>query len=267
MIHGTHTAAAAPRLDPGSNFGRYQTSEFGSWASRDRLIPAEDLLISRFLDPAGATVDAGTGGGCIALDLQRRGFRRVAGFDFVPDLVARARQRDASRAIDFTVQDATALEYEDGAFEQAIYLQQLLCFIEDEGQRWRALREAHRILAPGGTALFSFLCLEARLKKPALRAYVAYLSTLRRVIHRDVPVQLQPWLRKGRRISPDALLDRGARVYWYRLREASELLECAGFEVVAAGSTGQLQQGTMFADHRHLDEHNVDGMAYFVCRR
>jgi SAM-dependent methyltransferase len=219
----------------------YEHEVFDTWASRTAaLTGSEEMLVDRFLESDAATLEAGTGGGRILFDLQRRGFRDLHGFDFVPGFIDVARSRDASRSIDFSVQDAVQLGYPDGTFDQAIYLQQVVCFIERAADRMRAMGEARRVLRPGGRALFSFLCYEARTKHPLYGAFNRYLGLLRRFHHRGVSLQYQPWLKTHTKPNLGALADRGPYVYWYRLEEALGELDRVGFEIDWAGVRGML---------------------------
>jgi ubiquinone/menaquinone biosynthesis C-methylase UbiE len=97
----------------------------------------------------------------------------------VPEFIEQAKLREASQIISFEVQDATDLIYEISGCEQIIYLQKIVIFIEKQEKRLKAFREAYRILKNGGTALFSFLSLESRIKSLFV-VYLAYLSMLRR---------------------------------------------------------------------------------------
>jgi ubiquinone/menaquinone biosynthesis C-methylase UbiE len=110
-------------------------------------------------------MEAGTGVGRILFAMQDLGFSSLVGFDYIPDLIEQARKRDSARSIRFEVQDAISLNYEDASFDQIFYSQQILCLIEKESPRLSALREAYRILRPGGTALLSFLSFEAKEQK------------------------------------------------------------------------------------------------------
>jgi SAM-dependent methyltransferase len=240
---------------------------FGSWASRTGLTETESALIDRFLDRDRSTLEGGTGAGRILFSLHERGFGDLHGFDMVPRLVDVAKGRDRAHAIDFTVQDAVALDYPVARFEQAIYLQQVLCFIEDSGDRFRAMREASRVLQPGGTALFSFLCYECRLKRPLYRAFARYLRVQRLVRHRDVGPQYQPWLKAGDKPHLGALVDRGPYVYWYRVNEALDALARAGFRITWVGSTAQVASGAWERDLQRLDRPTLDGMLYVACRK
>jgi SAM-dependent methyltransferase len=150
-------------------------------------------------------------------------------------LIAAARAADTAGAITFDVADATSLPYQDGSFGQALYLQQVICTIEDPAGREAALREASRVLRPGGRALFSFVCLESRLASPAQRAYVAYLRAVRTLRRSRRPLQSMPRLRLSGRFDLGSLRDDGPYNWWYRAEEAEADLIAAGFVVEAIG--------------------------------
>ena len=213
----------------------FREVEASYWATAEGLKDEERELIARFLDPALPTLDAGTGGGRIPRALAARGFEDLTGFDFAPELVAAARAADPSGNARYDVADATALPYPDASFGQALYLQQVVCTIDDERGRNAALAEACRVLRPGGVALFAFVCLESRLRSPAQRAYVAYLRTVRQLRRDPRPVQSMPRLRLRGRPTPGALRDAGPYNWWYRRAEAERALAAAGFEVEAIG--------------------------------
>lgn len=219
----------------------YEREVFDSWASRTGLTDVEEQLVTRFLKRDRSTLEAGTGGGRILHELARRGFHDLHGFDYVPGFIDVARSRDASRSIDFSVQDAVDLDYPDGRFEQALYVQQVLCFIEDPADRVRAMEEAFRVLQPGATALFSFLCFESRTSNPLYAAFTRYLRLQRRFRRRRVSAQYQPWLKADeRRPNLGALADRRPYVYWYTLEEALDALDRVGFDITWAAVHGML---------------------------
>ena len=213
----------------------FREVELDYWAEAEGLKEEERALIARHLDPALPTLDAGTGGGRIPRALAAQGFRDLTGFDFAPELIAAARAADTEDAVTFDVADATALPYDDARFGQALYLQQVICTIDDAAGREAALREAARVLHPGGRALFSFVCLESRLASPAQRAYVTYLRAFRTLRRDRRPLQSMPRLRQSGRFDAGALRDRGPYNWWYRAAEAEADLAAAGFAVEAIG--------------------------------
>lgn len=245
----------------------YSTVEFNSWAYRSGLITAERFLIENYLHKEGKTLEAGTAGGKILFEMKAMGFRSLHGFDFVPEFIEQARNRDITSSINFEVGDAVSLNYDDSSFDQIIYLQQIICCIDDEAARLKALKEARRILKTEGTALFSFLSYEARSKSATYRSYMSYLSLLRKLISSNRAIQYLPWLKLGGRFNFGALLDRGPYVYWYRLEEIYEILSEIGFRVIGIASTRQINEGRMCQSLEALAGEPKEGMLYFVCKK
>ena len=244
----------------------YSTIEFDRWAYRDSLIPAEKYLTQKYLDKDGKTLEAGTGGGKILFGMQKLGFTSLYGFDFIPEFIEQAKKKDAAHSIDFEVQNAANLNYSDNFFDQVIYLQQMLCFIEDKPTALKAVQEAHRILKPGGIALFSFLCFDTR-KKSRLSLYMAYIGVFRKLARSDREIQCLPWLKLGGKANYRALIDRGPRVYWYKIDEACRVLEDVGFHIVDVGTNRQIAEKKMCDSYKTLMDVQIDGMLYVVCKK
>lgn len=245
----------------------FRSRELDYWARADGLKDEEAALIDRWLDPSLPTLDAGTGGGRIPRALAESGFQRLTGFDFTPELIAAARSMPGAEGITFDVADATALPYENDAFAQATYLQQVICTIDDADGRDAALAEAARVLKPGGTALFSFVCWESRQASRAQRAYVAYLAFWRRAKRDPRPLQSMPRLRRSGRADPGAFRDRGPFNWWYRAREAQAALKAAGFDVAAIGFGGDAARGALSASAAEALDRGARGTLYAVCRK
>lgn len=245
----------------------FRTVEREYWTEAAGLKPDERALIERYLDRDAATLEAGAGGGRILAEMRRLGFASLAGFDFVPELVAEARRADPSGEIRFDVEDARALGYPDASFDQVVYLQQLLSSIESAADRRTVAAEARRVLRPGGVALFSVLPFDVRRRSVLMRPYLGYLRLLRRVRGSDRPDQLLPRMRMRGRPTPAALRDAGPHVYWYRAEEVERELTGAGFEVTAIGTTPQVLADAMRPSADDLDGQRLEGTLYIVCRR
>lgn len=249
------------------NRSLYKTILFPFWAQKKGLIREERFLIERFLDPRARTLDAGTGGGRIALEMAAMGFADLHAFDYIPEFVRVARQRDVNGKLQLSVQDACRLCYPSDQFRQATYLQQVLCFIETAEGRTQAVREAFRVLQPGGVALFSFLSFDVRRRSAGYRAFLAYLRLVRMVSRSKRSIQYMPWLRLGGFNWP-SLVDAGPYVYWYWHREVVALLQSVGFCVKALGTSSQIARDKLCSSLEELErERTIAGMLYLVCSK
>jgi SAM-dependent methyltransferase len=137
---------------------------------------AEDALELGHLVPGERVLDVATGPGTLALAAARTG-ARVSAIDFSPQMIdeLRARRRrDEVPEIDARVADATALPYEDGAFD-AVFSMFALNLIAD---RAAAFREIHRVLRPGGRAVVG---------TPSSLEKTAAFPVIREVVGRVLP--------------------------------------------------------------------------------
>lgn len=245
----------------------YSTLEFDPWVDRQGLNSDEHFLITRYLDPARRTLEAGTGGGRILFEMQKLSFSDLHGFDFVPAFIEACRRRDTAGQIRFDVRDATQLDYESDSFDQILYLQQIVCLLEGPEARVKTVREAHRILKPGGTALFSFLSYEVRSRQPMYAAMLAWLRMVRWMRRSDHTLQTLPWLKLGGNFNWKALRDEPPYVYWYRAEEAGRLLADNGFQIVGIGSTRQIETGRLPGSATELAGQPLRGTLYAVCTK
>ncbi len=117
---------------------------------------AHYLIEHADLRPGSRVLDVATGTGLVAAVAARivgpEG--RVTGIDIAEGMLAKARQRAASQdaaPIVFRVADAENLDFPDNAFDTVLCASGLF-FMPDIS---RALQEAYRVLAPGGTCWFT----------------------------------------------------------------------------------------------------------------
>jgi SAM-dependent methyltransferase len=254
-------------LSSNTNKDLYSGVEFATWLDRQTLFPEETYLIQKYLQPNLKTVEAGTNGGRILLNMQEMGFNNLAGFDHVPELIERAIDRDPQRQIDFQVRDAIALSYPDNSFDQIIYLQQIICLIESAADRFKAIQEAYRILTTGGTGLFSFLSFESRSAKFVYASYLTYLRIIRKLRGDNRSIQNLPWLTLGGKFNPQSIVDRPPYTYWYRVSEIYNILQSVGFEIVAIGTDPQISADRMNTTDLQLLAAQISGMLYIVVKK
>ena len=106
---------------------------------------------TRPIGPSDRVLDLGCGTGIVARVLRERlgGAARITGLDAAPPMIAMA--KSVAPELDFHEGNAMALPFADHAFD-LVLSQQMLQFVPD---RAMALREARRVLAPGGRLLVS----------------------------------------------------------------------------------------------------------------
>jgi SAM-dependent methyltransferase len=243
----------------------FRESEFNLWAQRAKLDSGERYMISRYLNPEKITLEAGAGGGRILLAMQSMGFNQLNGFDFLPEFIEVARQRDQSGKINYQVQDGRNLNYPNNSFDQLIYLQQLVSLISDKNDRQKMISEAYRVLKPGGLMIVNALCIRSR--RGLYNLLLFWLKCLRVILNKNLSIQNQPWLRLKGKPNFRALLDFGPYIYWFGESEAVELFKSAGFVIEALGSDAQIKNQGLFTTLSVPANEPFSGSLYLVCRK
>lgn len=123
---------------------------------REGLNAVESRLLRAHLAPGARVLDLGAGTGREALGAAAQGLR-VTAFDIVPAMVRSGRGAAAARALPvrWLVSDAAALPFGDGRFDGALLLAQFLEHFHGRAVRRAVLREAARVVRPGGVLLLS----------------------------------------------------------------------------------------------------------------
>lgn len=86
--------------------------------------------------------------------LRRKDMPAITGMDYSESMLAGARKRFAAyKNVEIRQQDVTQLTASDGAFQSVNIANSLHCFVDVDA----ALREVHRVLAPGGSLAVNVL--------------------------------------------------------------------------------------------------------------
>jgi len=136
------------------DYAAIKTRQQATWAAGDYgvigatlAIVAESLCEALDLAAGEAVLDVAAGTANAALAAARR-FCRVTATDYVPDLLARGRQRAAAEglALEFREADAEALPYPDGSFDATLSTFGVM-FAPDQA---KSAAELLRVTRPGG---------------------------------------------------------------------------------------------------------------------
>jgi ubiquinone/menaquinone biosynthesis C-methylase UbiE len=129
------------------------------WYSRIRDRDPQHLAVCRQVSEAlpsgGRILEVAPGPGYLAIELARLGKYQVVGLDISQSFVeiARGKAREAGVTVDLRHGNASEMPLESDAFDFVVCVAAFKNFTEPV----EALREMHRVLAPGGVALISDL--------------------------------------------------------------------------------------------------------------
>lgn len=102
-------------------------------------------MMARVLSPDMVALEVATGTGLIAVNVAAH-VRHMEAVDFAPNMIARAKKKIALDNLRFSVEDATALSFEDNAFDAVIISNALHVMPDPAG----VLSEISRVLKPSG---------------------------------------------------------------------------------------------------------------------
>lgn len=142
-------------MSDGVDFAAATQAQQRTWSDGDFAIvaglvnfAAEDLVEALEIVPDERVLDVACGSGNAALAAARRAWGNTVGCDFVPELLARARERAATERLDaeFVEADAQQLPFGDASFDVVTSVFGVM-FAPDQQ---RAADELLRVTRPGG---------------------------------------------------------------------------------------------------------------------
>jgi SAM-dependent methyltransferase len=136
--------------------GEDQAMELAAGGEFDVIgVLERELLIQFGLPRDGYVVDVGCGSGRLARPLSEYLTGRYLGTDVVPELVAYARRLVSKPNWRFEVVDGLTIPEEDGQADMVCFFSIFTHLLHEESYTY--LREAKRVVRPGGKVIFSFL--------------------------------------------------------------------------------------------------------------
>jgi SAM-dependent methyltransferase len=141
---------ALRRQDPGTAMELAVGGEFRAIGVLER-----QLLIQYGLAPTGCLVDVGCGSGRLALPLSQYLKGRYLGTDVVPELLDHARRAVNRPDWRFELVKSITIPERDGQADMVCFFSVITHLLHE--QSYTYLREAARVLKPGGRIVISFL--------------------------------------------------------------------------------------------------------------
>jgi ubiquinone/menaquinone biosynthesis C-methylase UbiE len=181
-------------------------------------------IFERYLPPSGRLLDVGGGPGTHAAHLAEQGFD-VLLLDPIDKHLQAARQRAATSeqgTFEVGQGDARELAVPDRSFD-IVLLMGPLYHLVDAGEREQALREAHRVLRPGGALLAEIIC---------RHAWVLDATVRDRLSEPDIWDVFTRNIETGLSQDPVALSEGAFWAYFHRPEELRSELSEAGFTEV-----------------------------------
>lgn len=121
------------------------------------LWESEKIVFEKYFAKDCKLLELGCGAGRIAHGLFARGFSKLTSSDFSPKMIEFAKEiaSDCNDEIDYQVQDATSLTFQNEIFEGAIFGFNGLMQIPTRKNRRLAMSEIYRVLKPNSYFIFT----------------------------------------------------------------------------------------------------------------
>lgn len=124
---------------------------------------SEEILIESFIGKRDIHIlDAACGTGRISFNLYKKGYRRLAAYDFSNSMINACINKAEKNqiSINFSVADSRNLPYSDEQFGACIYAFNGIMNIPQRGMRAKAFSEISRVLKPGSIFIFDAFCMQ-----------------------------------------------------------------------------------------------------------
>ncbi|RLJ06777.1 MAG: class I SAM-dependent methyltransferase [Candidatus Aenigmatarchaeota archaeon] len=124
--------------------------------TRKGLWKSEKKLFKKYFKKGSVVLDIGCGSGRTSFGLAKMGFK-VTGIDITPAMIKTAKRlsKEFNIKIDFLIGDAVQLCFKNESFNCALFSFNGWDQIPGKENRLKALKEAYRVIRPGGFFIFT----------------------------------------------------------------------------------------------------------------
>ena len=216
-----------------------QPEELEEWTNivAEGLTLYEERYIKKYINKKGKLLDIGCGGGREGIALASDGYD-VFGIDLVVPMVVNARKtaEKMNQKLRYSAMNALSLGFKNNTFNGLLMLGQVLAFIPLRENRITALKEAYRVLKPGGKILLTTHSRNSHLK---YRIYFFVKDHLRRILKHFGLNTLEPGDRFATTVG-NAKSKGKHYLHMYSMAETFEDLTAAGFKVLHCNSRKEI---------------------------
>lgn len=216
-----------------------QPEELDEWSNivEEGLALHEEKYIKKYIDKKGKLLDIGCGGGREGIALAENGYE-VFGIDLVLPMVVNARKTSEKmqHRLEYAAMNALSLGFHNNTFNGVLMLGQVLAFIPRRINRITALKEAFRVLKPGGKIILTTHSRNSHMK---YRIYFLVKDNIRRILKWLGFNTLEPGDRFATTVG-NAKSKGKHYLHMYSMEETFEDLISAGFRVLKCNSREEI---------------------------
>lgn len=229
-----------------------QPEELAEWSRivEEGLAPHEAKYINKYIYSEGLILNIGCGGGREAIALAQKGYQ-VVGIDLTYPMVwnAQFNAKKKSLKIDFSAMNAFSMGFCNNSFKAVLMLGQVLTFIPFRKNRIKALKEVHRVLAPGGMLILTTHSRNSNIKYQLYFSVFNFIRKLKKMVGLNC---LEPGDRFAKTVGK-AKSNGKHYLHMYSMEETFEDLSASGFKILSCHSRKEIIEKQEKPEEREKD--------------
>jgi len=159
---------------------QYETTDFNRILKMtdNGLDDIEEYFVDKYLNSLEPTLEIGTGTGRIAFGLEnQKDFKNISAIDFVEKFIEATKEKtdSVSSKIKFETGNAIDLSFPNDSFLNVISYGVLISHFPRREDRIKSLKEAYRVLKPGGILLINALNITAMSQRMLLKYFMSII--------------------------------------------------------------------------------------------
>ena len=229
-----------------------QPEELKEWTNvvAEGLTLYEEKYINQYIGSQKKILDIGCGGGREGIALASNG-HKIFGIDLVQPMVVNAHKNAKKMGLnlEYSTMNALSLGFQNNSFEGVLMLGQVLAFIPFRKNRIKALKEAYRVLKPGGKLVLTTHSRNSHIK---YRLYFLLMDHIRKFFRLIGFNTLESGDRFATTVG-NAKSKGKHYLHMYSMKEAFQDLQLAGFSILKCNSRMEIINKSENPNQREKD--------------